>query len=159
MRYFPILIFISFLSFAQSNSITIQGYELKIGMSSEEIVNLVEPEISVMDDEVGNYFLADASTSTPLGMISFKNDKVVKIIKDWGTAYKTNVGQVFKTLWNIFRQYGKETELVKILPKEVYGPSGEKFSLSFYLEESKYIEINIMRNVLISEIVEKPSDD
>lgn len=154
MRYLPLFILISFVSFAQTNSITIQGIEIKLGMSSEEIANLVEPDISVMEDEMGNYFLADASTSTPLGIISFENDKTVKIMKDWGTAYKTNVGQVFKTLWNIFKQMGKENELVKVVPNEIYTPGGEKYSLNIYFDENHYLEINIMRNVLISEIVE-----
>jgi len=51
--------------------------------------------------------------------IYFKNEKAVKIIKDWGTTYKTNAGQVFKILWNILKEKEKDLEKVTIVPEQI----------------------------------------
>ncbi len=67
----------------------------------------------------------------------------VKIIKDWGTTTKSNVGQVFKILWNILKQYEKDLDATKLIPLETYTEKGSKFSMLIYLAENRFLEITI----------------
>ena len=61
---------------------------------------------------------------------------------------------MFKILWKIFRQYGEETELLKVMPNEIFTPTHEQYSLNFYLDENRYVEILIQHRVLIFEVLE-----
>ena len=89
-----------------------------------------------------------------MGVLEEKQQKAVKIIKDWGTTFKTSAGQVFKTLWIILKEYEKDLNNVKIIPQQTYSSDGDKSSIIIYLKENRYLEITIRFNVTILEILE-----
>ncbi len=154
-----IIIFLSFLPvfiFAQPKSLNLAGYNIELGMDEEYVYELLGPKFKLDVDENDNLFIFDNSSDIAIGIIHFKNNSVSKILKDWGTGRKNNVGNVFKTLWNIFRQYGEETKLLKVLPKETYTPSNAEYSLQFYINEYRYVEIRIFHSVFIYEVLVEP---
>jgi hypothetical protein len=155
MRCFLILIFITSFTFAQSNSINLAGTDIELGMSAKEVWKLLNTNLKVSEDNDGNYYATDKANN-PVGIVYFKDERVVKVIKDWGTTSRTNVGVVFKILWNIFRQYGEKTKIEEVLAQEIYTPTGEKFNLFFKIDNYRLLEINILRNVTIYEILEDP---
>jgi hypothetical protein len=157
MKSIIILFFISSLSFAQYNSINIAGNDIELGMDADLVWKKLSAELFVSEDNDANYFVTDKQ-GNPLGAVFFENEKVVKVVKDWGTATKTNVGSVFKILWNLFRQYGESTKISEVVAQELYTPKGEKYNMFFYIDENKYVEINIQYNVTIIEVLEEKSD-
>lgn len=153
MKSAIILILLSFSLFAQDSTMNIRGYEVKLGMSIDDAWDLLSSNFNVVEDESGNFFVSD-NKDNPICVLNFKNEKVVKIIKDWGTTYKTNAGQVFKILWNILKEHEKDLKDVDIIPQQIFTANGDKSSILIYLEENWYIEIAIRFNVTILEILE-----
>jgi hypothetical protein len=154
-----IIIFFSFLPiliFAQTKSLNIAGYDIELGMGEEYVYDLLGPKFRLDVDENDNLFISDNSSDITIGIIHFKNERVKKIVKSWGTAQKNNVSTVFKTLWNIFRQFGEESTLLKVIPNEKYTPSGEEYSLQFYINEYRYVDIQIFHVIYIYEVLTEP---
>jgi len=155
MKIISFLLLIAGLSFAQQQSMHMAGLDIELGMDKEILLNIIDYNVYMeLEDDAGNIFLSHKGSEKPVGIIEFKNNKVVKIQKDWGTSLQSNVGKVFKTLWKIFRQYGEETELLKVMPNEIFTPAHEQYSLNFYLDENRYVEILIQHRVLIFEVLE-----
>lgn len=152
------LLFISGLASAQQPSILVAGMEVELGMDRESIFDMINYDLYYdLLDENENVMIARHSDDQPAGIIYFENDKVIKVEKDWGSAYHSNVAKVFKILWNVFRQYGAETELLKVAAVEKFTPKGEKYSLKFYIDEFHYVFVNLQHKVFIFEVLEKPA--
>lgn len=154
MKTTIIFILLSFNLLAQDRTMNLRGYDVELGMSMMQVGEIFKSGFNVVEDEAGSLYISDKNDA-PVSVIIFKDEKVVKIMKDWGTTYKSNVGQVFKTLWNIFKQYDKELDAVKIIPLETYTPKGDKTNLQFYLTENRYIDVTIQHSVTILEIIEE----
>jgi hypothetical protein len=153
------IIFLSFLPiiiFAQSNSINLGGFNIELGMDEEYVYELLGPKFRLDVDQNDNLFISGSSSDNTIGIITFKNEKVHKIVKDWGSGNKNTVSNVFKTFWNIFRQYGEETKLLKVMPIETYTPSGEEYSLQIYINEYRYVDIKIFHVIYIYEVLVEP---
>jgi hypothetical protein len=153
MKSAIIIILLSLNLFAQDSTMIVQGNEIKLGMNSLDVWDMLGPNYNVIEDETGNFFVSD-NKDNPVCVVYFKNEKVVKIIKDWGTTFKTNVGQVFKTLWVILKEHEKDLNSVNIIPQQEYTTKGDKSSILIYLNENRYLEISIKFNVTILEILE-----
>jgi len=145
----------SILASAQNHSIVLRNNEIELGMSKDKIWETLDTDLNIIEDEAGSFFISDKNDN-PIGIIQFKNERVNKVLKDWGTGFKSNVGQVFLTLWRIFRQYGEEVEPVKVLPIQVFTPKGEKHSMQFVISEYRYIDITIQHKVTIFEVLTEP---
>ncbi len=156
MKILIFLLFLPVFIFAQPKSLNLAGYNIELGMDEEYVYELLGPKFKLDVDENDNLFVFDNSSDISIGIIHFKNNRVSKILKDWGTGRKNNVGNVFKTLWNIFRQFGEETKLLKVLPRETYTPSNAEYSLQFYINEYRYVEIKIFHSVFIYEVLAEP---
>ena len=154
MKTTIIFILLSFNLLAQDRTMNLRGYDVELGMSMMQVGEIFKSGFNVVEDEAGSLYISDKNDA-PVSVIIFKDEKVVKIMKDWGTTYKSNVGQVFKTLWNIFKQYDKELDAVKIIPLETFTPNGDKTNLQFYLTENRYIDVTIQHSVTILEIIEE----
>jgi len=154
MKTTIIFILLSFNLLAQDRTMNLRGYDVELGMSMMQVGEIFKSGFNVIEDEAGSLYISDKNDA-PVSVIIFKDEKVVKIMKDWGTTYKSNVGQVFKTLWNIFKQYDKELDAVKIIPLETFTPKGDKTNLQFYLTENRYIDVTIQHSVTILEIIEE----
>jgi hypothetical protein len=154
MKTFFFIILLSFSLFAQDNSMTLRSYEFKLGMTTDQVWENLKPDLNVVEDDAGSLFISDKHDA-PVGIIVIKNEKVVKILKDWGTTVKSNVGQVFQTLWKIFKQYEKELDAVKVVPTETYTPKGDKITLQFYITENRFIDVSIQHSVTIYEVLEE----
>ena len=154
MKTLFVFILLSISIFPQDRTMILHGYEIQIGMSTDNIWDLLKPELNIVEDKEGNFYVSD-DKDNPVGIIYFKNEKVVKVVKDWGTTFKSNVGQVFQTLWKIFRQYGEELDSVKVLPIESYTPKGDRTSLQFYIKKNRYIDVTIQHSVTISEVLDE----
>ncbi len=151
-----IIIFLSFLPifiFAQTKSLNIAGYNIELGMNEEFVYELLGPKFRLDVDENDNLFISDNSSDITIGIIYFENERVNKIVKSWGTTQKNNVSAVFKTLWNIFRQFGEESKLLKVMPIETYTPTGEEYSLQFYINENRFVDIKILHVIYIYEVI------
>ncbi len=154
-----IIIFLSFLPifiFAQTKSLNIAGYNIELGMDEEYVYELLGPKFRLDVDENDNLFISDNSGDNTIGIIYFKNKRVNKIVKSWNTGNKNNVSNVFKTLWNVFRQFGEESKLLKVMPIETYTPTGEEYSLQFYINENRYVDIKILHVIYIYEVLVEP---
>lgn len=156
MKIIIFLLFLPVFIFAQPKSLNLAGYNIELGMDEEDVYELLGPKFKLDADENDNLFIFENSSDISIGIIHFKNNRVSKILKDWGTGRKNNVGSVFKTLWNIFRQFGEETKLLKVLPRETYTPSNTEYSLQFYINEYRYVEIKIFHSVFIYEVLAEP---
>ena len=154
MKTIIVFILLSLSILAQDRSIVFHGYEIQLGMSMDNIWDLLKPDLNVVEDKEGNFYVSD-DKDNPVGIIYLKNEKVIKVVKDWGTTIKSNVGQVFQTLWKIFRQYGEELDSVTILPLETYSPKGDRTSLQFHINKNRYIEVIIQHSVTISEVLQE----
>ena len=154
MKTFFLFILLSISIFSQDRTMILHGYEIQLGMSTDNIWDILKPELNIVEDKEGNFYVSD-DKDNPVGIIYFKNEKVVKVVKDWGTTFKSNVGQVFQTLWKIFRQYGEELDSVKVLPIESYTPKGDRTSLQFYIKKNRYIDVTIQHSVTISEVLDE----
>ena len=157
MKTFFLLILFTLNLFAQDRIMSLQGYDIKLGMTMDQVWEILKSGFNVIEDEEGKFFISD-KYDTPIGIIFFKNEKAVKIIKDWGTTNKRNVGQVFKILWNILKQYEKDLDAVKLIPQETFTPKGSKYALQIYLTENKFLDITIQHTVTILEMLEEQSN-
>ena len=153
MKSLIIIILLSLNLFAQDNSMIVQDHEIKLGMDVMDVWDMLGPDYNVIEDEAGNFFVSD-NKNNPVCVVYFKNEKAVKIIKDWGTTFKTSAGQVFKTLWIILKEHETDLNSVKIIPQQTYSADGDKSSIIIYLKENRYVEITIRFNVTILEILE-----
>ena len=153
MKTLIILFLLSLSLFAQDKTINIRGNEIELGMTMDQVWDNLKSDLNVIEESDGNFYISDKNNA-PVGIIIFKDEKAVKILKDWGTSYTSNVGQVFKTLWKIFKQYEKELDAVKVLPIETYTPKGDKTSLQFYITENRFVDISIQHKVTIYEVIE-----
>jgi hypothetical protein len=154
MKTLFILILLSLNLYAQDSSMNLRGNEIKLGMTMEQVWDNLKSDLNVIEDNDGNFYISD-KYDAPVGIIIFNDEIVIKMVKDWGTSYTSNVGQVFKTLWKIFKQYDKELDAVKVLPIETYTPKGDKTSLQFYITENRFIDITIQHKVTIYEVIEE----
>lgn len=154
MKTLIILFLLSLSLFAQDRTINIRGNEIELGMTMDQVWDNLKSDLNVIEESDGNFYISDKNNA-PVGIIIFKDEKAVKILKDWGTSYTSNVGQVFKTLWKIFKQYEKELDAVKVLPIETYSPKGDKTSLQFYITENRFVDISIQHKVTIYEVIEE----
>jgi len=155
MKIISFLLIIAGFSFSQQLSMQMAGLNIELGMEKETLLSMIDYGVYMeLEDENGNIFLSHKGSEKPVGIINFKDNRVVKLQKDWGTSLQSSVGKVFKILWKIFRQYGEETELLKVMPNEIFTPTHEQYSLNFYLDENRYVEILIRHRVLIFEVLE-----
>ncbi len=150
MKSLIIIILLSLNLFAQDSSMIVRDHEIKLGMSMDDVWDMLGPDFNVIEDEAGNFFVSD-NKNNPVCVVYFKNEKAVKIIKDWGTTFKTSAGQVFKTLWIILKEHEKDLNSAKIIPQQTYSADGDKSSIIIYLKENRYLEITIRFNVTILE--------
>ena len=150
-----LIILFSVISFAQTQSLVLRNNEIVLGMSKDKVWEKLDTDLNIIEDDAGSLFISDKNDN-PIGIIQFENERVNKVIKDWGTGFKSNVGQVFLTLWRIFRQYGDEVEPIKVLPIQTFTPKGEKNSMQFVIDDYRYIDIIIQHKVTIFEILEEP---
>ena len=155
MKTILLTLSISLFTFAQSQSLNLRGIDIELGMNSKIVWDMISPNLNVLEDDDDNMYISDEHDVT-IGIIYIKNETVYKVAKDWGTTYKSNVGQVFKILWKILKQYGDELNSVKISPLETFTPKGEQNSLRFYMNDYRYIDITIQHNVTIFEVIEEP---
>ena len=154
MKTILLLLSLSIVTFAQTRSLNLRGADIELGMNSKLVWDMIDPELNILEDDNDNLYITDKHDEK-IGIIYIKDGIVVKVIKDWGTNYKTNVGQVFKILWKILKQYGEELNSVKISPLETFIPNGERTSLRLQMNDYKYIEILIQNTVTIYEVIEE----
>ena len=96
MKSALLILFLAISIYPQDTVMNIRGLEVKLGMDIDDVWDLLSSKYNVIED-VNNFYVSD-NKDIPVCVITFENDKVEKIIKDWGTTYKTNAGQVFKIL-------------------------------------------------------------
>ncbi len=152
-----LIILLSIISSAQTKSLVLRNNEIELGMSVDKVWETLDTDLNVIEDDAGSLFISDKNDN-PIGIIQFNNEIVVKVIKDWGTGFKSNVGQVFLTLWRIFRQYGDKVEPVKVIPIQTFTPKGEKNSMQFVIDDYRYIDIMIQHKVTIFEVLAEPEN-
>jgi len=133
----------------------LRGFDIELGMDMMQVWEKLKSGFNVIEDEDSSFYISD-NNNEPVGVIIFKNERAVKIIKDWGTRTKSNVGQVFKTLWNILKQYEKDLDETKLIPLETYTEKGSKFALQIYLAKNRFLDITIQHTVTILEVLEEP---
>ena len=100
-----LIILFSFAASAQTQSIVLRNNEIELGMSMHKVWETLDSDLNVIEDDAGSIYISDKNDN-PIGIIQFENERVNKVLKDWGTGFQSNVGRVFLTLWRIFRQYG-----------------------------------------------------
>ena len=140
--------------FPQDDVMNVRGMEVKLGMDIDDVWDLLSSNYNVVEDD--NTFYVSDNKDNPVCVVFFKDDKVKKIIKDWGTTFRTNAGQVFKVLWNILKEHEKDLNDVKIVPEQIFDANGDKNNIIIILTENRHIEINIRFNVTILEILDSP---
>jgi hypothetical protein len=155
MKTFFLFLVVALTISAQDRTMNLRGYDIELGMDMMQVWENLKSGFNVIEDEDSSFYISD-NKNEPVGVIVFKNDRAVKIIKDWGTKTKNNVGQVFKTLWNILKQYEKDLDDTKLIPLETYTEKGSKFAMLIYLAENRYLEITIQHTVTILEVLEEP---
>lgn len=156
MKTFFLFIILTTSIIAQDETINLRGYDVKLGMTMMEVWENLKSGFNVVEEDDGTFYISDKNDS-PVGIVKFKDEIAVSIIKDWGTTTKTNSGQVFKTLWNILKQYEKDLDDVKIIPIETFTAKGSKYSFQIYISENHYLDITIQHTVTILEVLEKKS--
>ena len=155
MKTLFLMMILTFSLSAQDRTMNLRGFDVELGMDMMQVWDKLKSGFNVIEDEDSTFYISD-SKNEPVGVIIFKNEIAVKIIKDWGTRTKSNVGQVFKTLWNILKQYEKDLDETKLVPLETFTEKGSKSSLIIYLTDNRYLEITIQHTVTILEILEEP---
>jgi len=155
MKTFFLMIIVAFTLSAQDRTMNLRGFDVELGMDMMQVWEKLKSGFNVIEDEDSTFYISD-NKNEPVGVIIFKNERAVKIIKDWGTRTKSNVGQVFKTLWNILKQYEKDLDETKLVPLETFTEKGSKSSLIIYLTDNRYLEITIQHTVTILEVLEEP---
>jgi hypothetical protein len=154
MKTFFLFLILTLTISAQDRTMNLRGYDVELGMDMMQIWEKLKSGFNVVEDETGSFFISDKNDE-PVGVIFFENEIAVKIIKDWGTTNKSNVGQVFKILWNILKQYEKDLDAVKLIPLETFTPKGSKYALQIYLSENRFLDITIQHSVTILEVIEE----
>ena len=154
MKSFMIIFLLSFTLFAQDDVMIVRNNEIKLGMSADDVWDMLSKEFNIAEDDSGTFYVSD-NMDNPVCVVYFKNESAVKIIKDWGATYKTNAGQVFKLLWNILKEHEKDLNDVKIVTQQSFGAQGDKSNLLIYMTENRYLDISIRFNVTIIEILEE----
>ena len=154
MKTFFLFLILTLTIFAQDRTMNLRGYDVELGMDMMQIWEKLKSGFNVVEDETGSFFISDKNDE-PVGVIFFENEIAVKIIKDWGTTNKSNVGQVFKILWNILKQYEKDLDAVKLIPLETFTPKGSKYAIQIYLSENRFLDITIQHSVTILEVIEE----
>lgn len=142
---------------AQDRSMDLRGNEIELGMNMDQVWEKLKSGYNVIEDENECFYISDKNDS-PVGVIFFKEDKAIKIIKDWGTTTTNNSGQVFKTLWNILKKYEKDLDDVKLVPMETFTQKGSKFTLQIFITKNRYLDITIQHGVTILEVLESPEN-
>ena len=155
MKTFFVLLLFTICIFPQDRTMNLRGYDIELGMDMMQVWEKLKSGFNVIEDEDSTFYISDKNDE-PVGIISFKNEVAVKIIKDWGTRNKSNVGQVFKTLWNILKQYEKDLDSTKLIPLETYNEKGSQFAMQIYISENRFLEITIQHTVTILEVLEEP---
>jgi len=155
MKTFFVLILFTISIYPQDRTMNLRGFDIELGMDMMQVWEKLKSGFNVIEDEDSSFYISD-NNNEPVGVIIFKNERAVKIIKDWGTRTKSNVGQVFKTLWNILKQYEKDLDETKLIPLETYTEKGSKFVLQIYLAENRFLDITIQHTVTILEVLEEP---
>jgi hypothetical protein len=157
MKTFFLFLILTLTIFAQDRTMNLRGYDIELGMDMMQVWDKLKSGFNVVEDEDSSFYISDKNNE-PVGVIVFENEIAVKIIKDWGTTTKSNVGQVFKILWNILKQYEKDLDETKLIPLETFNPKGSKYALQIYLSENRFLEITIQHAVTILEVVEERKD-
>ena len=152
MKTFFLFLIVTITISAQNRTMNLRGYDIELGMDMMQVWEKLKSGFNVIEDEESSFYISDKNNE-PVGVITFKNEIAVKIIKDWGTTTKSNVGQVFKILWNILKQYEKDMNDVKVIPLETYTEKGSKYALQIYLTENRFIDITIQHTVTILEVL------
>jgi hypothetical protein len=155
MKTIFVLVLLTISLYPQDRTMNLRGYDIELGMDMMQVWEQLKSRFNVVEDEDSSFYISD-NKNEPVGVIIFKNERAVKIIKDWGTRTKSNVGQVFKTLWNILKQYEKDLDETKVVPLETFTEKGSKSSLIIYLTDNRYLEITIQHTVTILEVLEEP---
>ena len=155
MKTLFLMMIFTFTLSAQDRTMNLRGFDVELGMDMMQVWDKLKSGFNVIEDEDSTFYISD-SKNEPVGVIIFKNEIAVKIIKDWGTRTKSNVGQVFKTLWNILKQYENDLDETKLVPLETFTEKGSKSSLIIYLTDNRYLEITIQHTVTILEVLEEP---
>jgi len=154
MKSALLILFLAISIYPQDTVMNIRGLEVKLGMDIDDVWDLLSSNFNVIEDE--NTFYVSDNKDNPVCVVFFKDDKVEKIIKDWGTTFRTNAGQVFKVLWNILKEHEKDLNDVKIVPEQIFDANGDKNNIIISLTENRHLEINIRFNVTILEILDSP---
>jgi hypothetical protein len=154
MKAFFVILLFTISLYPQDRTMNLRGYDIELGMDMMQVWEVLKSGFNVVEDETGSFFISDKNDE-PVGVIFFENEIAVKIIKDWGTTNKSNVGQVFKILWNILKQYEKDLDAVKLIPLETFNPKGSKYALQIYLSENRFLDITIQHAVTILEVIEE----
>ena len=154
MKTFFLFLILTLTISAQDRTMNLRGYDVELGMDMMQIWEKLKSGFNVVEDETGSFFISNKNDE-PVGVIFFENEIAVKIIKDWGTTNKSNVGQVFKILWNILKQYEKDLDAVKLIPLETFTPKGSKYAIQIYLSENRFLDITIQHSVTILEVIEE----
>ena len=154
MKTFFLFIILTLTISAQDRTMNLRGYDIELGMDMMQIWEKLKSGFNVVEDETGSFYISDKNDEA-VGVIIFENEIAVKIIKDWGTTNKSNVGQVFKILWNILKQYEKDLDAVKLIPLETFNPKGSKYALQIYLSDNRFLDITIQHAVTILEVIEE----
>ena len=155
MKTFFVLLLFTICIFPQDRTMNLRGYDIELGMDMMQVWEKLKSGFNVVEDEDSSFYISDKNNE-PVGVIEFRNEVAVRIIKDWGTTTKSNVGQVFKILWNILKQYEKDLDATKLIPIETYTEKGSKYSMLIYLAENRFLEITIQHSVTILEVLEEP---
>ena len=85
---YNILIISSDIYFRSTKSLNLGGYNIELGMDEEFVYELLGPKFRLDVDENDNLFISDNSSDNTIGIIYFKNERVNKIVRDWGTGKK-----------------------------------------------------------------------
>ena len=154
MKTIFVLVLLTVSLYPQDRTMNLRGFDIELGMDMMQVWEKLKSGFNVVEDEDSSFYISDKNNE-PVGVIIFKNEIAIKIIKDWGTTTKSNVGQVFKTLWNILKQYEKDLDATKIIPLETYTEKGSKYALQIYLTENRFLDITIQHTVTILEVLEE----
>ena len=157
MKTFCLILLLTISISAQDGTVNLRGYEIELGMTMDQVWEKLKSGYNIIEDEDERFYISDKHND-PVGIIFFKDEKAIKIIKDWGTTSTNNSGQVFKILWNILKQYEKDLDEVKLVPLETFTPKGSKFALQIYITKNRYLDITIQHSVTILEVLESPEN-
>jgi hypothetical protein len=157
MKTLFVLIVLTVSLYPQDRTMNLRGFDVELGMDMMQVWEKLKSGFNVVEDEDSSFYISDKNDE-PVGVIIFKNEVAVKIIKDWGTTNKSNVGQVFKILWNILKQYEKDMDDVEVIPIETFTQKGSKYALQIYITDNRFLDITIQHTVTLLEVLEEKKD-